>query len=478
MNAILKTSIGAAGLLAAVALHAENAVVLESFEAGLDSVTLMNWGGRPALDPPGVRLSEYTKTGDDDPIVTHGTKALQVDLSGSEWWSADFQITLSEEASAKVRAANKSTDVARYILRWDFTFPPQGTTAWMNSQIFFGSLNDQLDSNNARRTMSIALDLVTNLPDEGPIVIQFAQNFDATEDPFTSLTVYLDNLRLVDTYAPGATPVTYVLQSFEDPENPTGGAANFTGWGGGQRTTYSQHTATGPEDIRVSHGTRALQVDYAGAGGWGSDFTLPFDGTKLAEVLKLDLPAEERPAPEQLARYTLRFDVTYPDRGDDWTAGWGNTSYHTLADGFPWSQSRPDGALGQRKTYSITLDQIRWADWTDPKPLLMFIANGAWGASGTTIYYDNFRLIDTGAVAAPITLRISQFRYDRQTGGVTLKWDAGAGKTYAIDYTEHLGTWPTVLAAGLQAAAGATTITFTGAVPGANRGFLRVRQTD
>jgi hypothetical protein len=219
-------------------------------------------------------------------------------------------------------------------------------------------------------------------------------------------------------------------------------------------------------------------VDYSGVGGWGSDFTIPFNGTKLAEVLKLDLPAEERPTPEQLARYTFRFDVIYPDRGDDWSANWMNTSYHTQAEGFAWSQSRPDGATGQRKTYSITLDETRWADWTDPKPSLMFIANGAWGQSGTSIYYDNFRLIDTGEVSGQIALKIAQFQYDKPSGNVTLRWDATAGRTYAIDFTENLGTWPTQLASGLQPAAGATTITYTGTVPGAGRGFLRVRMTN
>jgi hypothetical protein len=33
----------------------------------------------------------------------------------------------------------------------------------------------------------------------------------------------------------------------------------------------------------------------------------------LAEILKLDLPVEERPTPAELQRYTLRWDVIYPD---------------------------------------------------------------------------------------------------------------------------------------------------------------------
>lgn len=469
-NTILIVALG----LFPAALHAETTTLLESFEDSIDSASLMNWGGRPALDPPGVTLEQYTKTGDDDVFVTQGQKSLKVTLSGSEWWSADFKITLSEEAAAKVREAARSTDLARYVLRWDVVFPPSGTTSWMNSQLQgFGGVYDQLDSNNGLRTMSVALDLLNPLPEEGPLELILAQNFDAIEDPFSSLDLYVDNIRLVDTYAPGAQPKVYVLQSFEDPNDPTGGAANFTGWGGGQRTTYEQYTASGPDDIRVTDGTHALQVNYSGAGTWGSDFTLPFAGTKLAEVLKLDLPAEERPPKAELVRYTLRWDVTYPERADDWTADWQNTSYHTQADGLPWSQA---GAFNTRKTYSITLDQVTWADWTDPKPSLMFIANGAWGPTGHTLWFDNFRLIDTGDVGQTPPPNITNFDYDAKTGQLTLTWQSVAGKNYAIDSTEQLGSWPTVVQSGIVGQAGTTT--FTATVQNKPQSFFRVRATD
>ncbi|MBK9140234.1 MAG: hypothetical protein IPM17_15955 [Verrucomicrobia bacterium] len=462
------------GLLSAAALNAQSTVVLESFEDSIDSVTLMNWGGRPALDPPGVVLEQYTRSDETDAFVTHGQKSLKVTLSGQEWWSADFKITLSEEAAAKVREAAQSTDLARYILRWDVVFPPSGTTHWMNSQLQgFGGVYDQVDSNNGQRTMSVALDLINPLPEEGPLELIFAQNFDAIADPFESLDLYVDNIRLVDTYAPGATPKVYVLQSFEDPNDPTGGAANFTGWGGGQRTTYEQYTKQDAEDIRVSEGDHALQVNYSGAGGWGSDFIIPFTDTKLAEVLKLDLPPEERPSKAELARYTLRWETTYPPRGDDWTADWQNTSYHTLQDGLPWSQS---GAFDTRKTYSITLDQINWADWSDPKPVLMFIANGAWGESGHTLWFDNFRLIDTGDVGQTPAPKITAFTYNAQTRQISITWESVAGKLYAIDSTENLGSWPTVLAANLTGQAGTTTYTAT--MPVNARTFLRVRATN
>jgi hypothetical protein len=305
-------------------------------------------------------------------------------------------------------------------------------------------------------------------------VIRFADNFDATQDPFVGpLTVYVDNLRLVDTYAPGAQPVTYVLQSFEDNQNPIGGAADFTAWGGTMRTTYSQYTATAADDLQVSHGTHSLKVDYANVGTWHADFTLPFNNTKLAEVLKLDLPIDERPTAAALERYTLRFDLLYPDRAADWSAGWLVTSFHTLADGFPFSQSRRDQATGERQTVSITLDQLKWSDTADPKPVLMFIANGAWGASGTAIYYDNFRLIDTGNVPSTSGPKIASIQFNGQTRAITLTWDSVAGKTYAVEYTQNLGSWQTVLAPNIAGIQGTTT--YTGTAPTADRGFLRVR---
>jgi hypothetical protein len=400
----------------------ENAVLLEGFETNLDAITVL--GSR-------ATISTYVATAVDDASVTQGKNSMEVEIAGTEFWGEDLKITFSDELSAKIREAALSPDVARYILRWDFIFPPSGTTAWMNSQAFLDGVswfNDQLDSNNGKLTMSVPLDLIsTNLPTDVPVSIRLADNFDASEDPFTSFKVHLDNFRLVDTYATGTHAVTYPLQSFEEATNSIGGATNFTGWGGGQRTTYSQYTAQSPDDVRVSDGTHSLKVTYSGAGTWGSDFIIPFAGTKLAEVLKLDEPADQRPTADELAKYTLRFEVVYPPQGDDWTANWMNTSFQTLQVGFPWSQSgtlAAAGTLGFSKTYSITLDQIPFPDWADPKPAIMFIANGAWGPSGTDIYYDNFRLIYTGGSSAARP-NIDSITVNAQ-GKVVISW-TGAG---------------------------------------------------
>lgn len=399
--------IAALGVVSTAILDAQTTIVLESFESGITNAALGDQGGS-RINDNGVAISQYTKTGTDDINVTDGSKSLQIDLSVDKYWVTDWKVTLSDAASKKVRDAMKSPDVARYVLRYDIIFP--GGVSWMNNEIGMtvGSLDaggaeqdtgmaDQLESpsgsNGGKRTMSIALDLLNTITNQGPIILRFSDNFDTTADPWGPLSVYLDNIRLVDTYASGAKPVTYTLQSFEDANDPTGGA---TDWSGG-RTTYSQYKSSGPNDIRVSNGTHALQVDYTGAGTWKQDFKIPFQNTKLADVLKLDLPVEQRPAPADLARYTLRFDVTYPDRDAAGLPNWENTGYDTGAGGFPFSQVRTGGNTGHRQTVSLTLDQVAWGDSGGQGfPTLGFIANSNWADTGSTLYYDYFRLIDTG----------------------------------------------------------------------------------
>jgi hypothetical protein len=384
------------GALLATWLQAENAQVLESFESGIDSATLLTtYGGRPILTPPGVALSQYTKTGSSDKNVTDGDKCLKVVLSGADHYSSDFQIQLSPEASDKLRDAAASTDVARYILRYDVIFPPIKDFVYFNSALHLGSFHDVLISAGGKRSMSVPLDLVKGIPSDGPVTLEIIDDF-GCKGPFTSVTVYYDNIRLVDTYAPGAKPVTHLLQSFEDAKSPPGGVKNFTTWDDAKpkvRTTFSQYTATGPDDPKVSDGQHALEVSDSDPNFWHADFTIPFKGTALADVLKLD--SGERPSRAQLARYTLRWDVTYPDLAQD---EWINSTYSTTQNFFPMVQVRQNRMKGQRQTYSVTLDQVDWTDPGDGIPVLLCILDGPQKTKPVKIYYDNFRLIDTGHV--------------------------------------------------------------------------------
>src|ERR1051326_5287821 len=110
---------GAVGLLSTANLFAENSVILEDFEESIDSVSPGDWGG-PRI-PDNVTFEQYTSTGADDINVTHGKKSLKMALT-AEGWCLDLKITLSDDASQKIHDAVKSSDVARYILRYDVVF--------------------------------------------------------------------------------------------------------------------------------------------------------------------------------------------------------------------------------------------------------------------------------------------------------------------------------------------------------------------
>ena len=187
------------------------------------------------------------------------------------------------------------------------------------------------------------------------------------------------------------------MQSFENTDNPLGGAAQFTEWDNDKpitRTAFAQYTAAAATDSRVTDGQHALQVTTTTPGSWHADFSLPFNNTKLAEVLRLNKAEAERPARQDLARYTLRWDVTLPDLSNEWM----NCTYHTIETFLPIIQVRQNKPCNQRLTYSITLDQTEWGSYMDVAPILLFITEGPQKSQNIKVYYDNFRLIDTGNV--------------------------------------------------------------------------------
>src|ERR1051325_4994216 len=277
-----------------------------------------------------------------------------------------------------------SPDVARYILRYDLIFPPLENFEYFNSGVELGDCRDVLISAGGKRSMSIALDLLKGVPPNGPITLVISDDF-AFKPAFTNVTLYMDNIRLVDTYAPGARATTYVLQSFENPTNALGGAGHFNEWDKDHpvtRTAFAQYTAASGSDPRVTDGRHALEVTTATPGAWHADFIVPFDKTQLAEVLKLERSQNERPGPAELSHYTLRWDVTFPDLNNEWM----NCTYHTLQTFLPVIQVRPNKPGLQRVTYSVTLDQAEWGSFMDIAPQLVFITEGPLKSKNIKVY--------------------------------------------------------------------------------------------
>ena len=515
--------------LSTATLHAQSTTVLEGFEEFADLLpgqyvwstnssafvelwTL--WGGRSASGQ--VTVGVYTATSPGDPRVTEGTNSLAVTFL-LDGFGNDLGVALDDLATAAIENAATSNQLARYILRYDVIFEHADQYVYFNQHALIGNDWNYVNlggavykTNNgvvyAVVSFSSALDLPTTaLPTSGAlgwwggswiITDQFA----TTQSPFANCTIYLDNVRLVDTYAPGATPVIYPLQSFENPANPLGGATdlypavtNFFGNPTSTRATLTQFVTNGlydpsidgvagiyttnkgpmDGDFAVTDGTHALQVSnrFPANINFQFDFVLPFAGTKLAEVLA------SSHSPADLAHYTLRWDTTMPAVwGPSSDGDYENMVFCTGSSYLPMAQGRRQ-SLGQsglqRLTYSVTLDQI--TAWGGPPtggdPALIFAFNGASEGIPYIYYYDNFVLIDT----APPPPTITAWQYNSANRHFTLTWTSMAGATYSVLTSPTLAAGSfTTLASGIASGGSQTTTTVT--MPSSNAGFLRIQQ--
>jgi hypothetical protein len=517
--------------LSTATLHAQTNTVLEGFEGFTDLVPgsyvwspssgayvelWTMWGGRSASGQ--VTVGVYTATSPGDPRVTEGTNSIAVTFL-ADGFGNDLGIALDDLATAAIENAATSNQLARYILRYDVIFEHADQYVYFNQHALFCNDWNYVNlggavykTNNgvvyAVVSYSSALELPTTaVPSSGHLgwwggswII--TDQFGTRQPVFTNCTIYLDNVRLVDTYAPGASPVVYPLQSFENPANPLGGASSLyptvTSFFGNVTTNRATLTSfltnglynpsnsngvagiyttnKGPidGDFAVTDGTHALQVSnrWRDNINFQFDFALPFAGTKLAEVLA----ASHSPA--DLAHYTLRWDTTMPAV---WSAAsdgdYINMVFCTGSSYLPMAQGRRQ-SLGQnglqRATYSVTLDQITaWGGSpTGGDPALIFAFNGASEGIPYIYYFDNFELIDT----APPPPTITSWQYNSANRHFTLTWTSVPGATYSVLTSPTLaaGSFTTTLASGIASGGSQTTTTVT--MPGGNTGFLRVEQ--
>jgi hypothetical protein len=514
--------------LSTATLHAQSTTVLEGFEDFVDATPGQSvysparyayvelwttWGGRSASGQ--VTVGIHTATGPDDPRVTEGTNSIAVTFL-ADGFGNDLEVSLDALTTAAIENAATSNQLARYILRYDVIFEHADQYVYFNQHALFGNdwnyvnLGGAVYKTNAGVVYAVVsfstpLDPpALALPTSGPLNWSggswiITDQFSTHQSPFTSCTIYLDNVRLVDTYASGASPVVYPLLSFEDPANPLGGATNlyptvtnFFGNPTSTRATLTRFATNGlyntnngipgiyttnkgpiDGDFAVTDGTHALQVSnhYPANINFQFDFALPFAGTKLAEVLA------SHPTPADLAHYTLRWDTTMP-------AVWAlvsdgdfmNMIFSTGSSYLPMAQGRRQslGQIGlQRLTYSVTLDQIpAWGGSpTGGDPALLFAFNGASEGIQYIYYYDNFVLIDT----APPPPTITWWQYNSANHHFTLTWTSKAGATYSVLSSPTLAAGSsTPLVSGIPSGGTQTTTTVT--MPGGNAGYLRIQQ--
>ena len=530
------------GVVSTFTLHAQTTTVLEGFEeadAGFPPGITTNgyntnfcnftgargycntnialftaYGGRSTEGE--VNIAQYTATGPNDPNVTEGTHSMAITLSSTEGFDNDFQIVLSDTNSYLVEQAAASGQIGRYILRYDAIFPNPGQYVYFNQHVYIGNCSDYLQLSgaltNGLDVYSCALELPTlglPLPNTGTNVqIIIGDDFTVTNPVFTNITFYIDNVRLVDTYASTSTvPVIYPLLSFK---NDFGAATNLyptvTSYYGNTvtaRAHLSLYTTNGLYDpatngtpdvctasnqlvyphiipppydtdfaVTESDGC-ALQVSNYDTGslnnGYKADFQISFAGTnKLAQILSLGL------LPSQLAHYTLRWDTTMPEVWSFLDPDYMNMTYSTGAAALPVCQSRrlsigQDGL--QRQTYSVTLDQI--AAWggapVGGDPAMIFFLDGEDIGEPIFYYYDNFELIDT----APVVPHITSSQYNPVTKAFTLIWTSETGEMYTVQETPDLNpaAWSSL---SNNIPSGGITTTNTVTMPSGTKGFLRI----
>lgn len=404
---------------------AQTVTVLESFEENIDAVTIVGGGTRGEED---IALTQHTKDGADDIAVTDGEKALQITLTTAFGWNADADITLSEEASNLVKQAWASKEEARYLLRYDVTFPTEPYN-WGNFQIRIAGFDyAQLEAGGAaQRSMSIPLDLVTSdLVAEERVVLSIVDQYGAGDDT-TELNIFVDNIRLIDTYVPGAVPEITVLNGFETQEDVDKVVPVS------DRYTASLHTKEGADDLAVTEGEGSLEYTFNTGGGWTRDFTVPLDGTVMEAVALV--PQEDR------WRYTLRMDVIFEEQGDNWNGNWQNFIPRQTGGGAQHYAMHRAGADQHVRTYSATLDEwiLEPADSENPEnvnPGFSLTNQGAWGDAGMTMHLDNIRLIDTGK--APLKVEDIEINDD---GKVELTWASSPSQAYGIQTTSDLVEW-------------------------------------
>ena len=419
----------AVALLGNIWAYAGSETLLEGFEDNINNVIPATDGGSRGANG-NVKLTHFISTDAEETWVTQGKRALQIELlNNQKWWSVDFLVYLDQEAAAELEAAwngdpeSGLKPEARYVLKYDLTFPETGVVNWMNQAV-----NNDWEAarewntsgnNNAPVTVEIPLDLVgTNLKinDDGTVTLRFIDNADWPDG--NTPKFFIDNIRLVDQWAADKPPTTTVIESFED------NIDTVTTQGG--RVTVAHYKGADSEDSNVTHGSKSLKVVLAQPEGYGTDWHLDLGNSETLKEL-LQLPLQER------WRYILRFDTVFEERPPE---GWGGGDWGYK---FSTSFSVADTARtpSDHSTYSLNL---ALANLDPDSPRITFYGNG--GYSGEVVaYFDNFRILDT--VQAPdIVIHSSRIN----EAGFSFDWNSTVGSIYQIDRMENLDSaWEVIV---------------------------------
>ncbi len=359
--------------------YGQTFTVLESFE-GVDSNSVVD--SAVAWNSDRAQFFVHESSGADDLRVTDGNRALEAYFDGAlNGWAQDFQVILSDEASQTLVDAWDSEDPHRYWLFYDITFQ-SGGGEWANNPFWIGNdgtFGDQVEVNGTwDEPVSgyIELDAARNgndlvLTEDGRVALGFGFNGNLVD----ASSVYVDNIRLLDTYAPGRGPTEVLLEGFEDENFDSLVPSGF------EVFPYSR---SDDADTNVTEGVGSARIEVA-EGGWTTTSTLDLTLSDALNDVLFELPQAER------LNYILSFDYKVaPD--PDVTIGW--FQFLPQADGL---RLTPTWGGGANRTFSINLGTV---PWEDPVPVINFITQGGFDGF-VDVYLDNIRLINTqGAIAS------------------------------------------------------------------------------
>jgi len=417
-----------AGLFGNICAYEQREILLEGFEDNIDNVIPATDNGSRGSNG-NVKLTNFQRTDAEEVWVTQGNRALQIEfLNDQKWWAVDFLIYLDPDATAELQEAwNVDPELglkpeARYVLKYDVTFPEAGVVSWMNQTVNnHWEASRELNTphnNDAPVTAEIPLDLIEGdlvVNDDGTAAFRFIHNADWQNGNVPKF--YIDNIRLVDQWATDKPPTTVVIESFENNIE----AVTLQG----ERVTVEHYKVTDIDDLKVTHGSKSLKVILAQPEGYHTDWHLNLaDSETLKELLQLSL--------EERWRYILRFDMVFQERPPE---GWGGGNWGYK---FSTSFSPADTARtpSDHSTYSVNLGL---ANLDPDSPRITFYGNG--GYSGEVVaYFDNFRILDTKQ-APDIVIHSSRINEE----GYSFDWNSTVGSIYQVDRKAKLdSTWKVI----------------------------------
>ncbi len=417
-----------AGLFGNICAYEQREILLEGFEDNIDNVIPATDNGSRGSNG-NVKLTNFQRTDAEEVWVTQGNRALQIEfLNDQKWWAVDFLIYLDPDATAELQEAwNVDPELglkpeARYVLKYDVTFPEAGVVSWMNQTVNnHWEASRELNTphnNDAPVTAEIPLDLIEGdlvVNDDGTAAFRFIHNADWQNGNVPKF--YIDNIRLVDQWATDKPPTTVVIESFENNIE----AVTLQG----ERVTVEHYKVTDIDDLKVTHGSKSLKVILAQPEGYHTDWHLNLANSEtLKELLQLSL--------EERWRYILRFDMVFQERPPE---GWGGGNWGYK---FSTSFSPADTARtpSDNSTYSVNLGL---ANFDPDSPRITFYGNG--GYSGEVVaYFDNFRILDTKQ-APDIVIHSSRINEE----GYSFDWNSTVGSIYQVDRKAKLdSTWKVI----------------------------------